>query len=470
MASLFDPANAGRLSLKELYSPEVWGDERSMEEDGIFQNDHQSIRYCDLYWLALATHTSKIKHDPSYYERNCKQVIPKQICDKMINIWLFPNRPILNMSLMEVMSTLWGLEWYALCDLYQPVRDLQWAHTVRDLVELVRERLYYFATLSSGSSFILDANADDGYTVEVSDGTATHTVSGFSTNVMEEDYHSDDDTKRVIKEKQFSSVQWSKRLHMVNSAVSKHIAEEEEGGSYAPSNVIETIKKTTWVFAHDVNCTLRELDYHLDQFISTYNQVIWHRNDGYDLSKFRQHCHMRLHNFEMLIPRRKEWQYNLQCLASHRAIYKRKTNKSFVQPNEILANKLFEYLNVNMPKCFDDMILCNGRTIDHQIWLRVNTDFMFELVCAIEPDKGDVFSYLVHEKKVISRLRVGGRWLVHLPEQTHGFDSFTHAFVFYRRYQKQRNIAPIQLIYSTTNEYVLPRKVDLSAYDSLLFV
>jgi hypothetical protein len=452
-----------KLSLKELYN-DAWDDNYDDDDTGdggITGSDHQSIRYCDLYWLALATKTNH----KELYEKYQDVTLPQDIQNGFLSIWLHANFPIMSMSLRQVMDTLFGLEWFALCELFRPQRDLTWVKEMQNLTNIVRYRLYYLATRSKASSLLLDM--DDGYTEEVSNRKRT-TTAGSSTKtsaLQEEDYYSDEEKKKVIKYRRNLKTNWADR--MIASATKGTTKTGDTEGSYAPSNIVETQRKTTWVLAHDANCTLRELDRHLNRYLELAPYVTWHSaDDTYNLAPFRQHCAERLEKFEALIPKRKQWQYEMQCLPSHRAIYQRVSNKPFAQPNEILASKLFNLVNMHMPKSLEEMIAPNA-TVDSKAWLRVNTDFLFELLSSIQKDEGDVFDYLVRQK-IFFRLRIGGKWIVMIDSKPHGFDSFTHGFVFYRRYQKAQKMSHFTYLYENTREFGLPQKVDLSQFDSYL--
>lgn len=122
------------------------------------------------------------------------------------------------------------------------------------------------------------------------------------------------------------------------------------------------------------------------------------------------------------------------------------------------------------------MILPKSAVQDVKVWLRVNTDFLFQLLSSIQHDSGDIFEYLTSEG-IFTRLRVGGRWIVRLGDnnELHGFDSFTHAFIFYRRYQRRHGISPKVYVdgghtVEESGELIadLPTVVELDKFDQYL--
>lgn len=451
MDSVFDePA-----SLQKLYT-EYWDggyDENNDEDADEYINgvaNNFQIRFCDIYWCALAEQTN---HD-LVYEQNKQVYIPLMIGQEILPHWSYPLFPIMNMSLKQITCTLFGLEWYILCELYQPERNLNWVKEMQNFVNIIRYRLYRLHTEGSLSSNILDVE-EDGYTELVLDQSRKRQIT--SSLLLDEDYYSDEEKQKKVKRQRTENVNWAEQFVTTTTKM-------EEDGACAPSTIKETQRRTTLAFVFDMNSTLRELDRHISRFIHIAPKVQWHETDD-DVSSFRRYCVERLSRFDALVQKRKQWQHDLQCLPSHRVIYGRKTGKSNATSTEILSSMLATLVNKNIPTTLDELI-APPANVHRKAWKRVNTDFLFELLSSIEYENGDVFDYVVRHG-IFTCLRINRKWLIHINDQIHGFESFTHAFIFYRRYCIKQNIQAVNYLFGDTEDG-LPKKVDLSQYDTIL--
>ncbi len=442
--SLFD-ANAN-ISLKGLYQ-DAWA-----RQDA---NKHTSMRYCDLYWLALAM---RADHD-AYFAQYGNELVPEEIINNMLPIWAHATKPILQMSLRETMDTLFGIEWYALCDWFV-VPNIP---TLKRTVDLVRHRLYFLSTRASASSFILDMSGE-GYVEEETPNDAT--MKQNLIRLQDDEYFSDEDTRRRRRAKREAKQQsWVSRLGQVTAALLTQNKEEEgqqqlEEGTVAPSQLKATERKCTWALAHDANCTLREIDLAIMEYEQESANITWHGSKEVRVASFRRHLHILFCDYEQLIPKRKLWQHQALCLSSHRAIHHRKTGRAFASPSEILSAKLKNMININLPVSIDDM-LADHATVPSAAWKRVNTDFLFWLASSVSIDKGDVWEFLTSQR-IIRQQRLARKWIV---EDAHGFDSFTHAFIFLRKRQRAQNIPHVVYLEPPNHASRLPEDIDLSQFD-----
>ncbi len=337
--------------------------------------------------------------------------------------------PLVSMTLSQIMGNLFGMEWYLCCEMYEMSGrgTEEWLTTCKVIVEAIRSRLYFLFSQSSVPSDVLD-------------------ISEYVEEVIEEkqeepipiDYFSDEEGKKQNK-------RMKKTLTLDNL-----FDDDDDDTSAGTTSLKITKRKLTMDFVHDVNWTLRQIDLALSMV------VIQPHTDYHvpGIGMFRHRRKEQLIRFSELIPRRRLWQYNYQCLPSHRAIYIRRTKRIKASVSEIMANKLHQLLNENMPENMEQM-LGYPVHISPEIWLRVNTDFLFELASSMN-EEGDVVSYLIHNG-IIVRIRALGKWRYN----NRYFDSFTHAFAYMREIEQHKD--PKVVIF---NQDILPVTIDLSIFDS----
>jgi hypothetical protein len=313
--SLFDRTP---LTLKEIYK----------EWDETYYDPKVGIRECDKRLIVLATRTPHVE----MFNRYRNVVIPAHIRNHMIEMWIHETKPIVEMSLGQVVGTLFGLEWYLLSDFYSQsepqCQTREWLlQTIVPIVDALRYRCYYFIKYTE-SSFVLDIEESHiGYTESVEEAEKKKRGETFHTESLlkDEDYYSDDEKKKMARKKMYEDTNksifqsWSlpgmeeddeeeeeggnpssslkkkknnnnnhttdsekKKKKRYNSILDRY--EEDRGGNHDDDDDVddedgvvcstmrkskEHLRRTTPAFVHDINCVFHELDTQIESILTT---------------------------------------------------------------------------------------------------------------------------------------------------------------------------------------------------------
>jgi hypothetical protein len=405
----------------------------------------------NLCWMALAM---QYPHEREHFAR---KAIVNSLAGEMLPMWAIKDIAIVDMSLQQVLLTLEGILWLGLCTLYPTTRSEQWFAQYDAIVEALRTRAYHLVAHAPISSFIL--NIADDYTEPYTVAAGEKRV--HLRGVVDEDYYSDAERKEKAKRARLQQEEGVIDWTQFTTPTAEGAATEE--GSLAQTGTVETQRKATMALVHDFRWMFHDLDEARER-----SRIASEKGPSYDLRALRQFFVEQFQGVEANTLRsRAQWQDQLQCLPSFRAIYRRQKKRQRVSVQEVIVNKLHRLLHLDVPKTVSDMFLPVSKDHDTNArWLQRNTDFMFQHHSHTSMEKGDLYTYLT-DRNVIERIALTGKWLLHLEgKPTLWFDSFTHAFAHMRH--EQKGMDPIVYLFGA-EQYRLPKTIDLSQYDVFLW-
>jgi hypothetical protein len=460
--SLFTESNAIR-SLGEVYSN--WQQDSDLLKG--------SIRICDIKWVSLAHYLVKFTKNYFYFDRqHCSETMAEW--QPLIHEKFYRPLPILRMSLDHLFACLSGLEWYALCEMYDKrPRDRgspEWLERVKHTLELLRYRAYFFACHELSSS-VLDIE-DYTYTKKEMREIKAQRLAA-ETGVEDVDclgYFSDEEQRQQYSKRQKLSSSNSEK----NDILRRLDALEGSVGTLDDRSTMVNIN-----YAFDMNTIFQRFDLSIRMYEHEFSKIPM-GSEEVELSSFmfRQHLNDRFKNLKNTTLLSKKWQFDLQCLSSQRLVYLRKAGKmedDGVSSEQVIMNRLMGLVEENVMH-----EMCEYLTppvgVDSDVWKKVQTDALFSVYSSILPD-GDIYRWLFRTEEdvimenvaahYIFRIRMSNKWCLHDHGTRTLYTSFTKAFLVLRTRMLARNESPHirKILHGNEPQKRMVLVTDLSQFD-----